>query len=103
MIEKNCEWCGKVMLLTPAKKNQRFCSHSCSAQSARQNHVDTEFDWKKFRDGLYECKYYPGGEIGCTNRQCDTCGWNPEVRERRDREIRNKMEALNEEVKTNGE
>ena len=62
-----------------------------------ESHVDTEFGWKKFREGLWQCRYYPDGEIGCTNRQCDTCGWNPAVQERRNREIRTKMEENHEE------
>ena len=60
-----------------------------------ESHVDTEFGWKKFREGLWQCKYYPDGEIGCTNRQCDTCGWNPEVSEARTAAI---MKALKESV-----
>ena len=91
MITKKCEYCGTVMELPERKRNQRFCSPSCFAKS-RTLDVDTDFDWKKFRDGLWVCRYHSEGEIGCTNRQCDKCGWNPKIAESRLEAIRRKID-----------
>ena len=87
MIEKKCEYCGKVMQLMPGQRDRKFCSQECYSEY-RKLPINTDFDWKKLRDGLYECRYHPGGQIGCTNRQCDKCGWNPEVAEARTEAIR---------------
>jgi hypothetical protein len=28
---------------------------------------------------MYQCPYAPAGAVECERKQCEKCGWNPEV------------------------
>ena len=72
---KKCEYCG-----APVERSHRFCSRACSAK-ARCNvklvEVDEDQDWKDAGGGLYRCPHQRF--VRCKDRDCDYCGWNPEV------------------------
>lgn len=75
-----CERCG-VTFKTPYKY-QRFCSHSCANRGVNyidariEEKYDTNLNWTTYR-GKWECPYHEC--VGCYVRNCDKCGWNPEV------------------------
>jgi hypothetical protein len=89
---RNCEYCGMPV----HSEYLRFCSRSC-ASKARSGvpyvEVDTSIDWEKV-NGKYKCPYQRF--VSCTNRDCDHCGWNPEVAKARTKAFmeQRKVEAV---------
>lgn len=78
--EVKCERCGLVFK-TPYK-GQRFCSHSCANRGANyvpketKENYDTTLEWNTYY-GRWDCPYQEG--VGCHVRNCNKCGWNPDV------------------------
>ena len=90
-VDKLCEFCGKPVM----KKENRFCCYSCSARArvqVQKIEVDESFNWKKTSGNRWKCRF-GFKNISCTDRDCANCGWNPEVAQKRNEEIRQKMEV----------
>lgn len=69
MREFTCQWCGTVAI-SNARVEQKYCSKECKrfADSLRRKNIGS-------------CLYNP--EIICSLRNCENCGWNPEVEKKR--------------------
>jgi uncharacterized C2H2 Zn-finger protein len=79
VYEKKCPNCGLVF--RTARENQTYCCKSCGNIGRRKNDKgehDTSLEWVKDTEfGKWVCPYNQG--VGCYDRNCITCGWNPEV------------------------
>jgi hypothetical protein len=88
MIEKKCEYCGKVMTTGQVRKGNRFCSTKCASLGVYEADVDRDYPWERLPGRMWKCRYVESGEIACRGRRCSKCGWNPEVAEARTEAIR---------------
>lgn len=74
MKEFICVVCGEKGIDSSSGRNRKFCSKQCA---------DTY--WNRMRRGGYKgyqaCKY--NGGISCIVEDCENCGWNPAVAEKR--------------------
>lgn len=77
---KNCPHCG-IWFKTP-RYDQIFCSKRCGCAgrgerlSSGPEKFDESLDWKRYY-GKWVCPYQDN--VGCYARNCDKCGWNPDV------------------------
>lgn len=65
-----CENCGNEFESRAC--NAKYCSRRC----ANQRHEENRKAPRTFR-----CPH--NREVTCEKRQCDSCGWNPDVAQRR--------------------
>jgi endogenous inhibitor of DNA gyrase (YacG/DUF329 family) len=47
MIEKKCEYCGKVMTTGQVKRGNRFCSTKCASLGVYEADVDRDYPWER--------------------------------------------------------
>ncbi len=87
-MEFKCEYCGKQFTGGNPSLIYRFCSKSCAGKAKFEGDFDRSLDWKKEGD-LWQCPYNEG--VHCRSRRCDTCGWNPDVRNERNEKLREAM------------
>jgi endogenous inhibitor of DNA gyrase (YacG/DUF329 family) len=93
IVDWTCPLCGDVIRIYASQaETRRFCSRRCYGISQRstteeKKDYDDSISW--FREHRrYVCPYQEN--VGCDVRHCSTCGWNPEVKAKRDEEIRRK-------------
>ena len=67
MKEFTCIVCGKKGFDSSLTKNKKYCSRACFDKSRRMKEIPCEYN-----EGVF-----------CITRNCDTCGWNPEVEKKR--------------------
>lgn len=65
-----CLNCGKAGFTNRA--NQKFCCPSCREDYREAKRRSTAFDKCRFNDG-----------VACEGGDCDHCGWNPKVGNKR--------------------
>ena len=73
MKEITCPVCNKKVI---AGGNSRFCSRDCWYSA----------NYGKFGWGEISCKF--NGGVNCGIEECEKCGWNPEVEQRRKEALR---------------
>lgn len=81
VYDKICPSCGTEFKTD--RNTQTFCCHKCSNSGRilkERGNYDDSFAWTK-TNGHYDCPYAFG--VGCSVRQCNKCGWNPEVAQAR--------------------
>jgi hypothetical protein len=93
---KKCPYCGKAFW---GIKDQRYCGHSCANRGRReeereQGEYDRSIVWERDESGCWLCPYQ--FSVGCKRRECNKCGWNPEVAKARTKEILRKLMAEEE-------
>ena len=85
--ETNCVICGKKITDRSTNHARKYCSESCSYQG-----------WR-IRNGLQAKKpaflCVHNNYVECQIHNCRTCGWNPEVAQKR-------LDAFAMEVETDG-
>lgn len=76
--KRTCPVCGKALPNT-VRCNKVFCSRACYHRSHYLQRADV---------CTTSCIYRPDGSVMCNPNvyNCSTCGWNPEVEERRRKE-----------------
>lgn len=89
MIEYTCKNCGKVKYARFPSYARDFCSTSCATEyNWKQRKMMEEYDvdiyWER-NHGRWVCPY--ANDVSCTVRNCNRCGWNPEVARERWRSI----------------
>ena len=70
-----CEVCGTEFVLT--KPNKKYCTRKCAMIAAKR--AKSERD--KAETVVFDCPYNVA--VQCSNRKCNSCGWNPYVAKRR--------------------
>lgn len=78
-FEKNgvCLICGKEFVRT--RRDKKFCSRRC-AKIAADRALRARKKGKVFENGT-DCPYNKA--LVCSERKCDSCGWNPTVAKKR--------------------
>ena len=79
IYEKTCPVCECNFRTT--RENKEYCCHSCAnkgraLKAVNKGNYDESLDWFR-HDGRWECPYESA--VSCEIRNCDKCGWNPEV------------------------
>ena len=72
------------MLVAPERRNQQYCGRACASRSRTLPKMDAfeqPVEWVKVSEDPSDCPYAEG--LNCTERKCGTCGWNPEVAQKR--------------------
>lgn len=92
-VDWTCPVCGDVLKIYPSEAlSRKFCSKRCYGLSQRSipkkkvDHDDSIY-WV-WDNGRFVCPYAEA--VSCEVRHCSKCGWNPEVKAKRDEEIRRK-------------
>ena len=70
---KRCLYCGKQI---PEDRKAVYCDNKCSTYAYYQRHNPR----KVLADA---CLCYFNREVLCSYRECERCGWNPVVAQRR--------------------
>ncbi len=71
-IEKHtCIHCG--IEFWSRLKDAKYCSRRCAAQTNNQKRAEAR--------RTFQCPHNPGVE--CNHKTCGSCGWNPNVAQRR--------------------
>ena len=68
---KSCANCGKYFEST--RENAKFCCNSCGTKARNGRRIRPKIDLK--------CPH--NQYLACKNHKCGSCGWNPEVLQRR--------------------
>lgn len=77
IYEKKCPYCG--IEFKTDRENQIFCCLACVNKGRASNdrgNFDHSLEWKRHH-GKWDCPYQES--VGCYVRNCDKCGWNPDV------------------------
>lgn len=72
--EFTCAVCGVKAIDRGVRQNAKYCSQRCRNYANRKGIKIEE-------EALCLCMHNEG--VLCTIRQCEGCGWNPEVEKRR--------------------
>lgn len=85
MIEFNCAYCGNVKRVHRTRDASRFCSKSCAVKYRHEHKQPKNMRpkgilWDK------ECVFNPDA-VHCVIKDCERCGWNPEVAKARSEAI----------------
>lgn len=76
-----CVGCGKEFELT--RPNKIFCCRVCAKRFNARAHKAKD---KLKRTEKLICPHNEG--VACTNKECDSCGWNPSVAKQRKEAMR---------------
>lgn len=73
-----CKNCGRD--ITPLDNRRRkFCSKECCDSFHKKKYKNEDF--KPYIEPEFICPHNEG--ISCLCKNCSTCGWNPEVAQKR--------------------
>lgn len=73
MEKRKCLYCGKEIA---EGRDVNYCDRTCrEAAYYRKNHPKMVLS--------QECLCYYNGEVLCSQRECENCGWNPVVEKQR--------------------
>ena len=72
-----CLICSKEFVKT--RLDRKYCSRSCAFIAA--NRAARARNRGEITENGTDCPY--NKSVVCTNRKCDSCGWNPVVAKRR--------------------
>lgn len=92
-LKMNCRFCGREMLVRSTERNRLYCGRSCASRSRtlpKEYAFDQPVEWVKVSEEPSDCPYAEG--LNCTERKCGTCGWNPEVAQKRLEQILARLE-----------
>lgn len=78
--EYTCFLCGKKGIDLTTRQNQMFCSRNCRQKYYYRMGMGGNIRKHKPRSP-YSCVH--NQEIICKIHNCSTCGWNPEVAQKR--------------------
>lgn len=80
-VRIQCKGCGKYF--TAKSEYRKFCDAACYDRfhKIKNAPIPTEV----------ACRFSDG--VVCDKQECEKCGWNPEVAERRVAQIRERLEA----------
>lgn len=68
MREYICRNCKKKFL---SDREKKYCSARCNKT----------YKQREYRESLFACRFNEA--VFCSQLQCETCGWNPEVEKKR--------------------
>lgn len=97
LYPKKCRYCGKEY---NGESAQKYCSRLCANRGRRtieRNQYDHSLIWERSAGDKtrWQCPY--NENVSCNVRECNKCGWHPEVAKARSEEIKRKFMAVEEE------
>lgn len=73
MYEYTCPECGVTKQVRYAWEVRTYCSKKCRGKALAR-----KYEQEREANAVSECVFQPE-TIMCSKRECDRCGWNPEV------------------------
>ena len=90
--EFSCFLCGKKGIDRTCRQNRMFCSANC--RNKYYYRMNTSKDIMLYKKKKNSCVH--NDEVHCVEHNCDKCGWNPAVAQKR-------LESFSTEVEIDGE